>query len=82
MVALFEVKTATTLAHIHTAVGQLFLNSFRVLPCPALVLVAPDDIGLRTCAALAALKIEVLKYKITRNEVTFTRLPGLLSKIA
>jgi hypothetical protein len=65
---LYEVKTSTHRSGLYTAIGQLLVHSCGSEPKMFIVLPSPVNIPSDVEAALDELEIEVIQYKLTKNE--------------
>jgi hypothetical protein len=72
--ALFEVKTGISTGDIHTALGQLYMNSVSLAKCKTLVLVTPELPPAIVRKRLSLLRIKCLTYRLSGEDVSF---PGL-----
>lgn len=71
-VAVFEVKTDTSLQSIYTAVGQLLYHATEQSTRPSLIAVFPRGIGRDTARRLAGLGIRLLTYDLSQDGTSVT----------
>ncbi len=80
--AVFQIRTETTLADIHTGATQLLLNSLSLPDNPLLLLVLPRLPEPSLVEKLKRLNIDILIYAWEEDRALFPGLAGLLPEIA
>jgi hypothetical protein len=77
---IFEAKTDLSTSSIYSAIGQLMYHSVFYDPVPQLVMVLPSEPKEGTKEILNRLGIEILRYKLEKDNVRFFGLDELLKR--
>ncbi|MFQ5779376.1 MAG: hypothetical protein ACE5HN_01160 [Nitrospiria bacterium] len=77
IISIFEIKTEITTTSIHTAVGQLLLNSISLSKRPKLILTVPEKVSKTIANKLNKLGIELLTFRWKGENAVFKKLNAL-----
>lgn len=78
IIKLFEFKTSSTTQDLFTAVGQLIIYSIPIKNPVQLFLVIPDKLKKEVEDRLYEMKINIIYYKWSNNDIVFDKTKGLV----